>query len=95
MKDFRRATNALSSDEQKRALKRKLVAVQIVGGLITVFGAVAAVAYFADQALLPFLEDRRVALTCLIVAGVAILVEAPVSVSLKQRLSKFGAPRDS
>lgn len=95
MKDFRRATGPKSIDEQERALKRKLLALQIFGGLISVFTALAAMAYFGDHALLPFLEDRQLALKSLILAGAALLVEGGISGWLHIRLGKLKRLRQS
>lgn len=94
MKDFRRPLNTPSIDEQERALKRKVMALQIVGGLIAVCAAVFAMAYFSDVALLPFLEDRQAALGWLILAAAALLVEGIASGWLHVRLARLKRSRE-
>lgn len=95
MKDFRRPRNEQPIEEQERALKKKLRALQILGSLIAVFGAVAAAAYFSDLVLLPFLADRQTALTCLVLSGAGILVEGVASGFIHVRLGKLERSRDS
>lgn len=95
MRDFHQTSSVRSTDEQERALKRKLLALQVVGGLIAVFGAVAAAAYFSELALLPFLEDRQVALKWLVIAGAALLAEGVASGWLHFRLGKLKRSRES
>jgi hypothetical protein len=94
MKDFRQAPNTRSIEEQERSLERKRRALQILGALITAFCAVAAAAYFSDLAVLPFLEDRDVALKYLIASGIALVLESVATGWLIVRIARLKRSRE-